>query len=90
MNAFGSLIHLNVTKAQPILAPGTIVETTHENGSTTYQTAPKNTFYSGHVVSMPGSIAAISNNNGLVRNNVCISALKLKNDERKVDTTARA
>lgn len=88
VNAFGLLLHLNVTKAQPILAPGTMVETIHENGSTTIKGAPKNTFYTGHVVSKPGSTAAISNNNGLVCYNVCISELKLKNDERNVDKTA--
>ena len=90
VNAFGLLLHLNVTKAQPILAPGTMVETIHENGSTTIKGAPKNTFYTGHVVSKPGSTAAISNNNGLVCYNVCISELKLKHDERNVDKTASA
>lgn len=69
IKAFGFSLHLNVTKAKHILAPGSIVETTHENGSKSYTTPPKNTFYSGHVVSHPGSVVAISNQDGLV----CIS-----------------
>lgn len=66
VNAFGSSLHLNVTKAKNILSPGSIVETTHENGSISYSTPPKNTFYRGHVVSQPGSAVAINNLNGLV------------------------
>ena len=66
MNAFGSSLHLNVTKAKNILSPGSIVETTHENGSISYSTPPKTTFYRGHVVSHPGSAVAINNLNGLV------------------------
>lgn len=65
VNAFGSSLHLNVTKAKNILSPGSIVETTHENGSISYSTPPKNTFYRGHVVSQPGSAVAINNLNGL-------------------------
>jgi len=65
MKAFGLSLHLNVTKAKNILAPGSVVETTHENGSKSYTTPPKNTFYSGHVVSHPGSVVAISNQDGL-------------------------
>ncbi|KAJ7328149.1 metalloendopeptidase [Desmophyllum pertusum] len=65
MDAFGFSLHLNVTKAKPILAPGSIVETTDENGSKSYTTPPKNTFYTGHVVSHPGSVVAISNQGGL-------------------------
>jgi len=70
MDAFGFSLHLNVTKAKHLLAPGSIVETTHENGSKSYTALPKNTFYSGHVVSHPGSVVAISNQGGLVSNNV--------------------
>ncbi|KAL9963798.1 hypothetical protein ACROYT_G027341 [Oculina patagonica] len=65
MDAFGFSLHLNVTKARHILAPGSIVETTHENGSKSYKTSPKNKFYSGHVVSHPGSVVAVSNQGGL-------------------------
>lgn len=65
INAFGLTLHLNVTKGRHIVAPGTVVETTHENGSTTYSAPPKNTFYSGHVVSHPASSVAISNQDGL-------------------------
>lgn len=66
MDAFGLSLHLNVTKAKHLLAPGSIVETTHENGSKSYTALPKNSFYSGHVVSHPGSVVAISNEGGLV------------------------
>ena len=70
MDAFGFSLHLNVTKAKHLLAPGSIVETTHENGSKSYATLPKNTFYSGQVVSHPGSVVAVSNQGGLVSDNV--------------------
>ena len=66
MEAFGFKLHLNVTKSRHILAPGAIVETVHENGSKSYAAPPKNTFYSGHVVSHPGSLVAVSNHDGLV------------------------
>ena len=66
MEAFGFKLHLNVTKSRHILAPGAIVETVHENGSKSYAAPPKNTFYSGHVVSHPGSVVAVSNHDGLV------------------------
>lgn len=66
MDAFGLSLHINVTKAKHLLAPGSIVETTHENGSKSYTALPKNSFYSGHVVSHPGSVVAISNEGGLV------------------------
>ena len=66
MEAFGFKLHLNVTKSRHILAPGAIVETVHENGSKFYAAPPKNTFYSGHVVSHPGSVVAVSNHDGLV------------------------
>lgn len=65
MDAFGFSLHLNVTKAKHLLAPGSIVETTHKNGSKSYTALPKNTFYSGHVVSHPGSVVAVSNHGGL-------------------------
>lgn len=65
MEAFGFKLHLNVTKSRHILAPGAIVETVHENGSKSYAAPPKNTFYSGHVVSHPGSVVAVSNHDGL-------------------------
>ena len=70
MDAFGFSLHLNVTKAKNLIAPGSIVETTHENGSKSYNTLPKNTFYSGHVVSHPGSVVAVSNQDGLVSRDV--------------------
>lgn len=66
VEAFGFTLHLNVTKSRHILAPGTIVETVDENGSKSYTTPPKNTLYSGHVVSHPGSVVAVSNHDGLV------------------------
>ena len=68
MDAFGFSLHLNVTKAEHLLAPGSVVETTHKNGSKSYTALPKNTFYSGHVVSHPNSVVAVSNQGGLVSN----------------------
>ena len=68
MDAFGFSLHLNVTKAAHLLAPGSIVQTTHKNGSKSYAALPKNTFYSGHVVSHPDSVVAVSNQVGLVSN----------------------
>ena len=66
MRAFGLSLHLNVTKTKNILAPGVVVETTQVNGSKSHTKPPMNAFYSGQVVSHPGSVVAIRNLEGLV------------------------
>ena len=82
VDAFGFSLHLNVTKANHVLAPGAIVETTHENGSKSYTTPPKNTFYNGHVVSHPGSVVAISNQGGLVCNDVYRQLYQIRDTQK--------
>lgn len=87
VNAFGSSLHLNVTKAKNILSPGSIVETTHKNGSISYSTPPKNTFHRGHVVSHPGSAVTISNLNGLVWISQMFGSIKQRDQRILAATT---
>ncbi|XP_048588583.1 A disintegrin and metalloproteinase with thrombospondin motifs 1 isoform X1 [Nematostella vectensis] len=42
-----------------------VMETHHENGTTTYADPPQAQYYQGHVVSKPGSMVALSNSGGL-------------------------
>ena len=66
IKAFGMSLHLNLSKNEELMAPGMTVEK-HENGTITQEDVPKNTFYRGHVASQPGSLVALSNENGLVK-----------------------
>lgn len=67
IKAFGTSLHLNLTRNNDFMAPDLEVER-HHNGTVTREDAPKNSFLSGHVTSIPGSSVAISNDNGLVSN----------------------
>ena len=58
-------LHLNLTKNEELMSPWLTVER-HENGTVTREDAPHNTFFTGHVNSEPGSLVAVSNENGLV------------------------
>ena len=58
-------LHLNLTKNEELMSPWLTVER-HENGTVTREDPPHNTFLSGHVNSEPGSLVAVSNENGLV------------------------
>ena len=65
VQAFGMSLHLNLTKNEELMSPWLTVEQ-HENGTVTREDPPHNTFFSGHVNSEPGSLVAVSNENGLV------------------------
>ena len=47
------------------MAPGMKVER-HFNGTVTSEDPPQNSFLNGHVSSLPGSLVAVSNEDGLV------------------------
>ena len=66
VQAFGLSMHLNVTKNRQLIGTGSLLETTHKNGSKTYSQLPQNSFYNGHVTSHPDSLVAVSNDGGLV------------------------
>jgi len=65
MEAFGMLLHLNLTKSNNLFGPGLVVEKILKNGSKGYSEPPRTAFYNGHVTSDPNSVVAISNHNGL-------------------------
>ena len=65
VQAFGMSLHLNLTKNDELMSPWLTVER-HENGTVTREDPPHNTFFTGHVNSEPGSLVAVSNENGLV------------------------
>lgn len=66
VQAFGRSLHLKVTEAKPQISLGAMVQTVDDNGSSTYKEIPRGVYYSGHVVSDPGSLVAINGNKGLV------------------------
>ena len=65
VKAFGMSLHLNLRKNEQLMSPWLTVER-HENGTVTSKDPPHNTFFNGHVNSKPGSLVAVSNENGLV------------------------
>lgn len=66
MDAFGKSIHLNVTEVNPYIISGALVQTIHNNGSSTYKEITRSVYYAGHVMSERRSLVAISSRNGLV------------------------
>ena len=75
VNAFGRLIHLNLTKVNPYVTSGALVQTVHKNGSSTYKEIPRSVYYTGHVMSDPESLVAITGKNGLVSEKAVIITL---------------
>ena len=66
VQAFGRSLHLKVTEAKPQISLGAMVQTVDDNGSSTYKEIPRGVYYSGHVMSDPGSLVAVNGNKGLV------------------------
>ena len=67
VEAFGTSIHMNLTKVRPFISSAALVQTVHINGSSTYKEIPRGVYYAGHVTSDPGSLVAINEKKGLVR-----------------------
>ena len=66
VQAFGNSLHLKVTEVKPQIYFGAMVQTVDDNGSSTYKEIPRGVYYTGHVMSEPGSLVAINGNKGLV------------------------
>jgi len=64
VKAFGMSLHLNLTKNEDLMAPGTTVDR-YYNGTVTSEDPPQNSFFNGYVISVPKSSVAVSNENGL-------------------------
>ena len=67
MDAFGNKMHLKLRRNTQLVKPGLALETRHENGDVTRTPVKSDSFFLGEEVSDPGSSAALSNDNGLVR-----------------------
>ena len=66
VQAFGRSLHLNLTEARPLISSAAIVQTVDNNGGSTYKEIPRGAYYTGHVISDPGSLVAVSGKEGLV------------------------
>ena len=78
VHAFGRSMRLNVTQSKPLISSGALVQTLNSDGSTTYRDIPHGAYYTGHVVSDPGSLVAVRGNKRLVsRKNSKKSSMKL-------------
>ncbi|KAJ7351837.1 metalloendopeptidase [Desmophyllum pertusum] len=76
--AFGRDLHLNLTLNRKLMSRDLVMETRHADGTVSYASPPKNTYYLGHVMSDPHSIVAVSDDGGLARG--LTGMLKLSRD----------
>ena len=66
VNAFGRSMLLNVTQTKPLISSSALIQTVHNDGTSTYNDIPHGLHYTGHLVSEPESLVAVSENKGLV------------------------
>ena len=66
IQAFGRSIILNVTQMKPLVSSNALIQMVHNDGTSTYKDIPHGLHYTGHVVSDPDSLVALSENKGLV------------------------
>ena len=64
--AFGGEMDLNLTLNRKLMSPNLVMETRRADGTVSYSSVPKNSYYLGHVVSDPHSMVAVSDEGGLV------------------------
>ena len=57
---------LNVTRMKPLVSSNALIQTVHNDGTSTYKDIPHGLHYTGHVVSDPDSLVALRENKGLV------------------------
>ena len=57
---------LNVTQMKPLVSSNALIQTVHNDGTSTYKDIPHGLHYTGHVVSDPDSLVALRENKGLV------------------------
>jgi len=66
IQAFGRSMLLNVTQMKPLVSSNALIQMVHNDGTSTYKDIPHGLHYTGHVVSDPDSLVALSENKGLV------------------------
>lgn len=66
IQAFGRSMLLNVTQMKPPVSSNALIQTVHNDGTSTYKDIPHGLHYTGHVVSDPDSLVALRENKGLV------------------------
>lgn len=66
VQAFGRSLHLKVTGVRPQISSQAVVQVVDDNGRSTYGKMPSGVYYTGHVVSDPISLVAVSESRGLV------------------------
>lgn len=67
MDAFGNKMHIKLTRNTRMVKPGLELETRHENGDITTTPVKSELLFHGKETSDPDSLAAVSNDKGLVR-----------------------
>ena len=72
MDAFGNKMHLKLTRNTQTVKPGLELETRHENGDITRTPVNSHSLFHGKEISDPGSSVALSNDKGLVSNQVLL------------------
>ncbi|XP_068687209.1 A disintegrin and metalloproteinase with thrombospondin motifs 6-like isoform X1 [Montipora foliosa] len=65
VQAFGRTLHLKVTEAKPKISSEAMIERIETDGRRTYKEIPEGLYYTGQVVSDPGSKVALSGHTGL-------------------------
>ena len=66
VQAFGRTLHLKVAEAKPKISSEAMIERIETDGRRTYKEIPEGLYYTGQVVSDPGSKVALSGHTGLV------------------------
>ena len=66
MDAFGNKMHLKLRRNTQLLKSGLELETRHENGDVAKTPVKPDSYWLGEETSDPGSVAALSIENGLV------------------------
>lgn len=66
VHAFGSKLRLRVKRNGNLMAPNLVIERHHGEGMVTTQSAPKNKYYLGQVLSDPDSLVALRGDRSLM------------------------
>nr|XP_058947193.1 A disintegrin and metalloproteinase with thrombospondin motifs 20-like isoform X1 [Pocillopora verrucosa] len=66
LHAFGSKLRLRLRRNRNLMAPNLVIERHHGKGMVTTQSAPKNKYYLGQVLSDPDSLVALRGDTSLM------------------------
>lgn len=67
VHAFGSKLRLRLKRNTNLMTSNLVIERHHREGMVTTQSAPKNEYYLGKVLSDPDSLVALKSDRSLVR-----------------------